>query len=475
VFSSILKLGHSFLNKYPAGDVLQRMDHDLNEFSWFACSGIFRPLEGIIMLVAALFFLLKINVWLTIITVLPVSFAAIGWLKISPHMYRFYHHWRTLIAMANNHLQSSFSGIKLVKSYCIQEQSHQQYNAILKDRVNAAVKVIKIEIMTDSLFVSIEEIGIILVLLAGGMFVIMGNLTIGEFIAFNAYIVLLVDPMIRIGNFFVSRKRAQVQNERLEEIKDFPADVEDRGCTTAPDNGKIALRKVSFRYSPDARFVLDSIDADIPFGKRIGFAGTVGSGKTTLQKLLMRLADPTQGDIAIGKTAITNIPLKNYRSLYGYVPQEPVLFSDTIHNNIAFGRPCSLDEINKVVHLAQLDTFVKTAPQGLQEMVGERGLKLSGGEKQRIAIARALLGRPKVLILDDATSNLDAETEKRLIDTLTNNLNMTMIIISHRLSILSVCDHIYVLDKGRIVEQGDHASLIALKDLYWNLYKHQIG
>lgn len=475
ILSGIMKKGHSFLNSYPAGDVLQRTDHDLQEFSWFSCSGIFRPIEGVITLVVALVFLFNINVWLTVITVLPVSLAAVGWLKISPYMYRFYHRWRTHISKANNHLQSNFSGIKLVKSYSIQEQSHDKYRTILHDRIDAAIKVIKIETLSDTLFVSIEEIGIILVLLAGGWFVILGNLTIGEFIAFNAYIVLLVDPMIRIGHFFVSRKRAQVQYERIEEIRESPVDVEDHGRMVTPDNEKISLHNVCFRYSMNARYVLQGISAELPFGKRIGFAGTVGSGKTTLQKLLMRLADPTQGAITIGKTDVRDMPLHDVRSRYGYVSQEPVLFSDTLYNNIVFGRTVTPENLGRVIELARLSSFMKKTPEGLQEMIGERGLKLSGGEKQRIAIARALLGKPKVLILDDATSNLDAETEKKLIDTIVKVYGTTMIIISHRLSVLSVCDYIYVLDKGRIVEQGNHESLLKAKGLYWNLYKYQLG
>ncbi|MCK4250607.1 ABC transporter ATP-binding protein [candidate division WOR-3 bacterium] len=474
IFSKILKKGYSFTNFLPAGDILQRLDHDLRELSWFACSGIFRPIEGIIIILVTLFFLIKINLLLTIFAVLPMSLAIFACLKISPLMYKYYYKWRDAMAKVNNYLHSSFSGIKLVKSYTMEKKSHHQFNKILQTRIEAAIKVIKIEAIIDTLFSSIQEVGIIFILLFGGIFIIKGNLTIGEFIAFNAYILLLLGPMIRIGHFFVSKKRAQVQSERLEQIENYPLDVVDNGKKQCIAPDQIVMNNVSFKYSKESPVILKKINIKIPAGKRIGLAGTVGSGKTTLTKLLMRIVDPIHGKVKINKFNIKEIPLSQLRSLVGYVPQEPSLFSDTIRNNIIFGRDCSSERLNEAIKLAQLEDFMKNQAKGLDEVIGEKGLKLSGGEKQRMGIARAILDHPKILILDDATSNLDAETEKKLINQLSKSLDTTIIIISHRLSILSICDYIYVLDQGEIVEQGTHNSLLKKKELYWRLYQHQI-
>lgn len=474
IFSKILKKGYSFINFLPAGDILQRLDHDLRELSWFACSGIFRPIEGIIIILVTLFFLIKINFLLTIFTVLPMSLAIFACLKISPLMYKYYYKWRDAMAKVNNYLHSSFSGIKLVKSYTMEKKSHHQFNKILQTRIEAAIKVIKIEAIIDTLFSSIQEVGIIFILLFGGIFIIKGNLTIGEFIAFNAYILLLLGPMIRIGHFFVSKKRAQVQSERLEQIENYPLDVVDNGKKQCIAPEQIVMNNVSFKYSKESPVILKKINIKIPAGKRIGLAGTVGSGKTTLIKLLMRIVDPIHGKVKINKFDIKEIPLSQLRSLVGYVPQEPSLFSDTIRNNIIFGRDCSSERLNEAIKLAQLEDFMKNQAKGLDEVIGERGLKLSGGEKQRMGIARAILDHPGILILDDATSNLDAETEKKLINQLSKSLDTTIIIISHRLSILSICDYIYVMDQGEIVEQGTHNSLLKKKELYWRLYQHQI-
>jgi ATP-binding cassette subfamily B multidrug efflux pump len=474
VFSKLLRKGHSFLGRFPAGDILQRVDHDLNELAWFSCSGIFRPIEGIFTLVIALFFLIKINPMLTLISALPISIAAVGWLKISPVMYKYYYAWRESISRTNNHLQSSFSGIKLVKSYTTEAKTGLRFNDMLTGRVGASIKVIRLEALIHNMFTAIEEVGVILVLLFGGFFIIRGNLTIGEFVAFNAYIILLLDPMLRIGNYFVSKKRAQVQSERIEEIKNYPVDVADEGRVKDADHRGIAMENVSFRYAQDGPLILDGINIKIEPGQKIGFAGTVGSGKTTLLQVLMRVADPTKGRVKLNGTDMRDIMLSELRSLFGYIPQEPSLFSESIYNNITFGRKIDIPMVNSAVKLAQLQGFVRGAPKGLDELIGERGLRISGGEKQRVAIARAVLGEPKILVLDDATSNLDADTEKELIKQLSKTPDTTIIIISHRLSVLSICDYIYVLDKGKIIEQGTHEDLLKNQGLYRKLYQHQI-
>jgi ATP-binding cassette subfamily B multidrug efflux pump len=474
IFSKILRKGHSFLNRFPVGDVLQRVDHDLNELAWFSCSGIFRPIEGIFALVIALFFLIKINPLLTLISALPISVATVGWLKISPVMYKYYYAWRESISRTNNHLQSSFTGIKLVKSYTIEEKTDLRFVDMLKKRVKASIRVIKLEALIHTLFTAIEETGVILVLLVGGLFIIRGDLTIGEFVAFNAYIILLLDPMLRIGNFFVSKKRAQVQSERVEEIKNFPADVVDQGRVSEAEHKGIAMENVYFKYTEDGPLILDGINIRIEPGQKIGLAGTVGSGKTTLLQVLMRIADPTEGRVKLNGTDMKDIRISGLRSLFGYIPQEPSLFSESIYNNITFGRKFDAPMVNNAVKLAQLERFISGAPKGWDELIGERGLRISGGEKQRVAIARAILGKPKILVLDDATSNLDADTEKELIKQLSQTPDTTIIIISHRLSVLSVCDYIYVLDKGKIVEQGTHEDLLKEQGLYWKLYQHQI-
>jgi ATP-binding cassette subfamily B multidrug efflux pump len=473
IFRRLLKMGYSFTNCFPMGDILERTDADLGELSWFACSGIFRPIEGTITLAIALFFLCRINWQLTIISVLPMSVTIFGFIRLSPRIYRYFQRWRELISEVHNSLQSNFAGIRVVKAYNLEESSGREFRELLTQRVAAAVKSIKTESMMQIMFTSFEEIGIVLVLLFGGIAVIRGQLTIGEFIAFNAYILLLLGPMIDIGNFFVVKKRAEVQVKRIEEIKNFAPDVLDEGGSDFPGEAGIECVNVSFRYSPNAPDVLKGINFKLLPGRKIGLAGTVGSGKTTLLKLLMRIGPPSVGVINAGSIDVRRIRLGLYRQCFGYVPQEPSLFSESMRDNIIMGRRASDEDLAGAVKDSQLEEFIGKCPDGMKQMIGERGLKLSGGEKQRIAIARALLLKPRILMLDDATSNLDAQTEKDLVGRISRDQSTSMVIVSHRLSILSVCDYIYVMDKGRIVEEGIHSALLKKKGLYWKLYQYQ--
>lgn len=475
IFKSIITKGHSFFNKFPAGDVLERMDLDLGELSWFACSGIFRPLEGILTIAFAIYFLSRIDWRLMLIAVLPMSITILGYRFFSPKVYKYFKNWREIISQIHSYLQSNFSGIRIVKAYTLEKQNEEEFKKLLQNRINSAKRVFKIESLLMNLFASIEELGTVLVLFFGGIFVINNTITVGELVAFMAYILILIHPMVDIANFFVLKKRAEVQIKRIEEIKEYPADVSDTGKISNFDFEFITTDKLSFSYGTDSLPVLNDINIRIGAGKKIGIAGTVGSGKSTLLRLLMRLSEPTKGDITLNGYSVRELSLKRYRRLYAYVPQEPSLFSDTIYNNITFGKQIEKEKVNQIMEICQLSEFIKNSPDGYNGLIGERGLKLSGGEKQRIAIARALLNESKILILDDATSNLDADTEKKLIRQISEIQGMTVIIVSHRLSILSVCDYVYVLDKGRIVEEGTPDQLINKKGLYWKLYQYQLA
>ncbi|MFB0509679.1 MAG: ABC transporter ATP-binding protein [bacterium] len=483
IFTRILGMGHRFSNKFPSGDVIERLDHDLNDLSWFACSGIFRPTEGIFTIIIALIILIKLNPLLTLITVLPVTLAIFVWLRLGPLIENWYHAWRVKISETNNQLESTFSGIKLAKSYVMEQRIGKIFRNTLNERIAAAVKTVMIEAKIGIMFNGIAELGILLVLWVGGMLVIKQRLTLGEFVAFNGYILMLITPMFDIGNFFVAGKRAKAAEKRIREMGEFKKDVtssgrkspalSDESLRTAYEKIEVLLNGVNFSYN--GKEVLRNINIKIQPGAKIGIAGTVGSGKSTLMRLLLGVAEPSQGNITLNGTDIKELDLTALRQIFGYAPQEPVLFSDTIKNNILFGRTVNPEEIQLVTKIAQLQDDLKDMPKGLDEMIGERGLKLSGGQKARVAIARALLGKPKILLLDDVTSNLDAETEQEFINDVNECIkDTTLVIVSHRLAILSNCDIVYVLDNGEIIEKGTHDELLAKKNLYWKLYQRQL-
>lgn len=477
LFKHILSMGTTFSNRFHSGDVIERLDQDLGELSWFACSGVFRPIEGIFTIVFALAILIKLNPLLTLISVLPVSIAVLVWLKLGPLVYVWYRQWRETMSLTSNHLESTFSGIKVVKSYGVEAFNVERFANILKDRIFKAVKVVKAEAKIDIFFSGIAELGILIILWVGGSFVIKQKLSLGDFVAFNAYILMLITPMFDIGNFFVAGRRAKAGEERLSALKNTKPDI-----AVMTDNPQkvttwqaIEFKNVDFKYDKDSRAVLQNINLRIAPKMKIGIAGTVGSGKSTLIKLLLRICDPSQGQILLNNIPYAEIDLQSLRGLFGYAPQESGLFSDTIYNNIVWGRTDDREQITELLQITQLEADLKVFPNQLDQQIGERGLTLSGGQKQKVSLARALLTKPEILILDDATSNLDAETEQQLIQYLVaSKIANTLIIVSHRLALLSVCDIIYCLDQGKVIEQGTHADLLSKKGLYYKLYQRQI-
>jgi ABC-type multidrug transport system fused ATPase/permease subunit len=521
VFEQLLGKGMSFTNRYPTGDVLVRLDDDLEQLSFFAGFSLLRTFDSVLSLLFTLGILVSMNWRLTIITVLPLSLTVVVWLRLGPALFKRYRDWREKISATSNALEASYSGIRLVKSCAMEERSRKSFRRVLNERIAAALKATRADALVDALFGSVTEIGILLVLTAGGTAVIGAHLTLGSFVAFNAYVLGLIIPMFFIGNLFVRGKMAQAAEERLRALRDFPPDVDiTLGSRQPPAQGEVVLHRVGFEYPPalteseerdlksekgpgdqggkgpgqtpgtpeprDPRTktrALRNISLAIKPGTRVGIAGTVGSGKSTIMRLLLRIAEPTEGEITLAGVPLREYDIKFLREMFGYAPQESSLISDSIQNNITLGRtatadgqPAATDEhVREVTRIAQLEAELKNMPNGLNETIGERGLKLSGGQQGRVSIARALFSRPRLLLLDDVTASLDAETEQEFIRDVTAYMkDASLLIVSHRLSILAACDIVYVMDQGGIVESGTHAELLEKRGTYWKLYERQL-
>lgn len=474
VFRRVLDMGHTFQSKYPTGDVMERLDHDMNELSFFACSVIFRFIGAVMLVAFALFIMIRMNPLLTLLAVLPAGIAAWGWIRLSPKMYALFMKWRSQIAEVNNQLQSAFTGIRLVKSYVMEEKLGARFRGTLDGRVEVAVREAKMEARIEVFYTAVAEVATLLVLWVGGGLVMHDRLTLGEFVAFNTYVLMLLGPMFDVGRMVVSGRRAQGTAERIGAMKDHPAEVTQPDAPKLPRPGELRLEGVSFAFGE--RAVLKDVTMSFPPGSKTGIAGTIGSGKSTLFRLMFRMADPQQGRVTLGGTDIREFDIDSYRRLFGYAPQEPMLFSDTVGNNVAFGRAGVTEErLKQALVDAQLAADVAGLAKGTDELLGERGTRLSGGQQERIAIARAILARPAVLVLDDATSALDAETEREFVNRLMQGLGeTTAVIVSHRLSVLAACDRVYVLDAGEVREQGTHQELLEKQGLYWKLYQRQL-
>jgi ATP-binding cassette subfamily B protein len=506
VFRSVLDQGFSFSNRYPSGDVQQRLDQDLNDVAQFSAFGIFWPMTSVLTMAFALVILVRMNWLLTVVILVPTVASFFVYVRIGPRVDKWWREWREKISETNNFLESSFSGIRLVKAYTMEERNAARLRRILNERIRSAVRGARLRAAFNSTYGTVAGLGSLAVLVLGGVFAIRGKLSIGEFVAFNAYVDMLVWPMIGIADMITWVWQTGVEERRVRELAEFTPDVKvNTGTRPAADFHEVRMTRVGFSYAPvadqeskgsrdrgiknggtdadqqpAARLcppALQDIDIVLTPGARIGIAGTVGSGKSTIMRLLVRAAEPTSGEITVNGIPQPEFETRSLRSLFGYAPQEAGLFSDTIRNNIILGRtaPDTEERLREVVRIAQLEPELKAMAKGPEELIGERGLRLSGGQQGRVSIARALFDRPGILLLDDVTASLDAETEQQFIhDVIGYMQGATLVIVSHRLSILAGCDIVYVLDQGRIVESGRHSDLLTRHGLYWKLYQRQL-
>ncbi|RKX22836.1 MAG: hypothetical protein DRP35_01010 [Candidatus Zixiibacteriota bacterium] len=475
-FDNTTNKGPDFFNKFRTGDLVTRMTDDVAEkLSWFACSGIFRLYEALLNVGFILIMMMMIDPVLTLWTAGPLPILIVIFFLTASTLDKRYDHLQSRISKFNNIIESCLSGIRVVMAYVREDSQKEKFKQAAEDRRQAEIDAVKITTIVDSLYMYIWQFGLIIVLVAGGYMVINSNLSYGNMAVFIYYVVWLVFPMFDIGAFLVKSRQSFVSINRLNELEDMPEMVKDTGkaLTDGSFSGNLKFDKISFSFPGSDRKIIDDVSFEIKPGQTVALVGKVGSGKSWLTNLLPRLADPTGGSIELDGIELKKFRLEDLRKNIGYVPQEPALFSDTVRNNIVFGREeISQAVIEWAIDLAQLKEDIGNFPDGLETKIGTRGMSISGGQKQRLALARALAGKPNLLILDDCTSALDSSTETILWDRLHEVLpDMTAILITHRPDTLEKADNIFVLEDGKIVESGKHHVLMAKKNLYAKIYK----
>jgi ATP-binding cassette subfamily B protein len=475
-FDGITAKGPDFFTRFRTGDLVTRMTDDVAEkLSWFACSGIFRTYEAMIMIIFALAMMISIDPMLTLLTAGPLPILIIIFFKSASILDKRYDHLQTRISKFNDIMEACLSGVRVVKAYVRENAQKQKFDEAAYDRRTAEISVVKAMTIVESLYMYIWQVGIVIVLLAGGYMVMNANLSVGKLVAFIYYVVYLIFPMFDIGQFLVKSRQSAVSIDRLMELEKVPPmvmDAED-GKDVAEIGGELSFDKTSLTFKSSDRKIISDITFDIKPGMTIALVGKVGSGKTWLVNMIPRLVDPTGGTIKLDGRELKEFELADLRRNIGFVPQEPTLFSDTVRNNIVFGREDIPDEtIEWAIDLSQLKSEIDSFPKGLDTPIGTRGMSISGGQKQRLALARALVGKPKILILDDCTSALDSRTETALWDRLHQMLpELTAILITHRPDTLEQADKIYVLDEGNIIEAGTHAELVEIGGHYARIYR----
>jgi len=474
LFRHYQSLSFSFFNNHKTGDLMAHATNDIKAVQRAVGMGFVILTDVLVLGTAAIGFMLYISPRLTLFALMPAPLLIIFVLRFGRMLHRRFERVQASFAGLTERVRENLSGMRVVKAYAQEENERRRFSQASRDYVEKNMHLVKIWGAFFPLIMLFANLGVAIVLLLGGKEVILNSISMGDFVAFIYYLDILIWPLMGIGWVTNLLERGSASMGRINRILQTKPEVE-VSAGKVKIKGGIEFRDLSFSYDRETAPVLQDINLSIQPGEFVAIVGRTGAGKSTLVNLIPHLFDPGEGKLFIDGTEIHSLPLGGLRSSIGYVPQDTFLFSDTIRENIAFGRLDAAEErIRQVAQIAGIHQEITEFPQGYNSVIGERGVTLSGGQKQRLAIARALLIDPQILILDDALSSVDTDTEREILRNLQEVIRgRTTIVISHRLSTVKDADRIFVLEGGRIVEQGRHEELLASGGLYSRIYWKQ--
>jgi ATP-binding cassette subfamily B protein len=474
LYDHLLTLSPQYYDRHKVGDITAHCTNDTQAIRHALGFGTLAAIDAAVMAAATLTFMLVMSWELTLITLLPLPPLALMVTYFGRVVHRRFEEVQACFSRVTERAQESFSGIRVVKSYADEESEKKYFNARAGQYRDDVIGLAKMWALFDPMIGALALTSVVLLLYFGGRKVIVGQLSIGQFVAFSSYLHMFVWPMIAIGVVVNRLQRGAASMERIMRILHTPPDIRD-GATQVTLAPALECRNLRFTYPETDATVLSDVSFELQAGHTLGIVGRTGSGKTTLVELFMRLYDAPPGTVFVDGHDVRDLAVDDVRELFGYVPQDSFLFAMSVRNNIRFGAPDTPDtEVEHLARLACIHNEILEFPDGYETLVGERGITLSGGQKQRVSIARALALKPRVLVLDDALSSVDTETEAEMLRNLLQEVEgITAVLIAHRISTVKNADQIIVIEDGVISDRGTHEELLAREGYYSELYALQ--
>ena len=475
LFANLERQSANFYHTHRTGDIMARTTNDLNAVRQLLGPAIMYSANTVVFTAAALPFMLHISPKLTLWAFVPLPIASVLVQYFGNRINRRFERIQAMFSDISAKAQENFSGARLIRAFAQEDAEIASFETANTEYIGRSLHLVRIMAMLWPTLEFVLGLSLMITLFVGGHEVVAHHISVGQFTSFSVYMVQLTWPMIAVGWVVNLFQRGTASIVRIDELLKHQPDIADEPiAVSTPIAGDIELRNLTFAY-PNGPTVLEDINLRIPAGSSLAIVGPTGSGKSTLVGLIPRLHDAAPGQILIDHQPIRHFTLAELRKSIGFVPQETFLFSDTIHHNIAFGRPEASEElIQAAATVAHIRTEILEFPKGFATLVGERGITLSGGQKQRTAIARAIIRDPRILILDDALASVDTYTEEQILNGLRQGMaGRTTIFISHRISTARNADQIAVLIEGRITELGTHDELLALNGYYTSLFEKQ--
>jgi ABC-type multidrug transport system fused ATPase/permease subunit len=477
-YAHLQRLELGFFDGQQTGQLMSRATVDLQSIRFFLGYGLIFITQNLLTIALASAVMLILEPWLALIALAPAPFVVYAASRYNRVSRPAVQEVQQRIAELTAEAEENVSGIRIVKAFAREEHQLHRFQRAVGRVFDQSIYSTRLQAFFSPLLGFLPQLGIALVLLIGGRQVIAGNLSLGDFTAFYTYVAMLAGPMRMLGMTLGMAQRAIASGNRLFEILDREPQIESpTDASPLPaGGGKVEMRDVTLRYDGAAP-ALTGIDLTVEAGRTVALVGPSGSGKTSLVALIARLYDPSEGSVAIDGADLRSVDLVSLRSEVAFVSDDSFLFTASIAENIAYAHPgASRAEVEAAARRAQADGFIRDLPGGYDTLVGERGMTLSGGQRQRVAIARALLADPRILILDDATSSVDATTEAAIKTGLNEAMaGRTTFVIAHRLSTVSLADEVVVIDGGRIVDRGSHEELLEGCGFYREIAEHGLA